>query len=297
MYLAIPALLVNWWFVSQDERPAEAFGGGRVLELHGPDVNVRQFGAGPSSGAIVLLHGYAGSAEWWAAVAPKLAEETGRKVIAIDMVGHGGSESPKESRAYGAVGQALAVRRALAALEVGDVVLLGHSMGGGVATLVAEQEPDLVDRVAVIDTMGAAGLVEDNIMKSATCWPVVGEALDRLRTVDAVTKPSLETGFADGFGVPPFAYTSLKTLTHRGLCKSNANLQLNKQQPIAERLADLGKPVLVVWGAQDKLTPMATNVAAYRAAGIQAEIIQGSGHSPQVEKPKKLVKLLAEFVR
>jgi 2-succinyl-6-hydroxy-2,4-cyclohexadiene-1-carboxylate synthase len=297
IYLGIPALLVNWWVVSRTVHPAEPFAGGRVVEVTGPDVNVREYGDGPNTGAIVLVHGYTGSIEWWEKVAEPLAEQTGRKVIALDMVGHGGSESPKESRAYGAIGQALAVRRALAALKADDVVLVGHSMGGGIATLVAESEPGLVERVAVIDTFGAPDLKDLGPLAASACWPVLGEAIDRLRAIDLATKSSLQRGFAPDFPIPDFAYTSLKRMTQRGFCKSEpALVHLNAQRPIARRLADLGKPVLVLWGSRDELTPTAANVAAYRDAGIRPEVIQRSGHSPQVERPKAILKLLSEFV-
>jgi pimeloyl-ACP methyl ester carboxylesterase len=300
LYLSVPALLLNWWVVSRTERAAEPFAGGKVIELVGPDLNVRQYRAadrpeGPT-GAIVLLHGYAGSIQWWDDVAQRLADRTHREVVAIDLVGHGGSESPRDSRAYGAVGQALAVRRAMAALHVDDAVLVGHSMGGQVATLVAEQEPDRVERVAVIDTFGAAGLYDLGPLQNAACWPVIGAAIDRLRAFDVVTKSSLERAFADGFAVPDFAYDSVKRMTQRGTCQSNAGDQMNRQRPTAQRLASLGKPVLVIWGARDVLTPMAANAAAYRDAGINPTVIQAAGHSGQVETPGKVVKILTEFL-
>ena len=300
IYLSVPALLINWWVVSRTEHAAEPFAGGRVIELIGPDLNVREYKAADrpddATGDIVLLHGYAASIQWWDGVAQRLADRTHRTVVAIDLVGHGGSESPRESRAYGAVGQALAVRRAMAALHVDDAVLVGASMGGQVATLVAEQESDRVERVAVIDTFGAPGLYDLGPLKNAACWPIVGAAVDRLRAFDVVTKPSLQRAFADGFAVPDFAYASVKRLTQRGTCQSNAGDQMNRQRPTAQRLATLGKPVLVVWGARDVLTPMAANAAAYRDAGINPTVIQAAGHSGQVETPGKVVKILTEFI-
>ena len=122
VFIVVPALLINAWVVSRQTREAATFGGGRVVSITGPDLNVREYGAGSGTGAIVLLHGYASSIEWWADVAEKLAAETKRKVIAIDLVGHGGSESPLDSDAYGAEGQALAVARALAVSTSGKVM-------------------------------------------------------------------------------------------------------------------------------------------------------------------------------
>jgi len=297
VFIVLPALLVNAWVVSRDTREAATFGGGRVVSITGPDLNVREYGAASGAGAIVLLHGYASSIEWWADVAPKLAEETGRKVVAVDLVGHGGSESPLDSDAYGAQGQALAVARALATLKVTDVVLVGHSMGGHIATAVAQREPDLVDRVVVIDTFGAPGLRDLGPLKDATCWPVLGAALDRLRSIDAVTKSSLQAGFAADFEVPAFAYRSLKQMTHRGVCDATAGDEMNAKRPVALQLAQLGKPVKVIWGGRDTLTPTAANVAAFENAGLTPEIVARAGHSSQVEAPDDVVRIVAGFVK
>lgn len=302
VFVVIPALLINAWFVSRQVKPATSFGGGHVVSIPGPDVNVREYGSGSGSagsnrGAIVLLHGYASSIEWWGKVAPKLADETGRKVIAIDLIGHGGSESPRDSDAYGALGQALAVTRTLAALKADDVVLVGHSMGGHIATYVAEREPSLVAKVAVIDTFGAPGLRDLGPLKAITCAPIIGDATDRLRPFDAATKSSLAPAFAEGYPIPEFAYRSLRAMVHRGVCESTAGDELNAQRPEAERLAQLGKPVKVIWGSQDTLTPTAANVAAYRNAGLTPVIVDGAGHSSQVEKPDDVVKILVAFIK
>lgn len=297
VFIVIPAILINAWVVSRQEREASTFGGGRVVTVAGPDLNVREYGSGPSKGAIVLLHGFAGSLEWWGDVAPKLAEKTGRKVIAIDLVGHGGSESPRDSDAYGARGQALAVTRVLAKLKASDVVLVGHSMGGHIATYVAEREPDLVAKVAVIDTFGAPGLRDLGPLKAATCAPIIGPAIDRFRVFDAITRSSLQPAFAPDFQVPTLAFRSLKQLQYRAVCESTAGDELNAKRPVAAQLAQLGKPVKVLWGSEDALTPTAANVAAYRKAGLKPVIVKGAGHSGLVEKPDAVVRILTDFVK
>lgn len=148
------ALLVNAAISDHTARIAESFAGGRVLELAGPDLNVREYGSGGDS-AVVLLHGYTASIQWWEEVAPALAQAN--RVIVIDLVGHEGSESPNEAEPYGAVGQATAVHQALDALGVRHAVLIGHSMGGMVATALAESAPALVDRVVVADSPADQG--------------------------------------------------------------------------------------------------------------------------------------------
>ncbi|RWA15421.1 hypothetical protein MBRU_10250 [Mycolicibacterium brumae DSM 44177] len=293
--LLLPGLAVNAVLVGRAERAAEPFGGGEVLALDGPDLNIRSYGGeGPP---IVLLHGYASSIQWWEPVADRLAVATGRRVIAIDLVGHGGSEAPRDAADYGADGQAAAVIEALGALGVEHVALVGHSMGGGVATAVAESAPELVDKVVVVDTYGDAGLKSMPALGEAVCWPLLGPALDRFRAIDAVDKSSLQTGFAPDYPVPEFAYRSLQRLTHTGVCDSTVIDDLNATRPVAERLAGLGRPVLVLWGEHDVLTPTEPNVRRYADAGLAPTVIAGSGHSPMVEKPDEFLAAVTPFLR
>lgn len=291
--VVVLALVVNAFVVDRMQRSAEPFAGGRVVALDGPDLNVREYGP-PGDRAVVLLHGYSASIEWWEKVAPVLAG-TGQRVIAIDLVGHGGSEAPRDADQYGATGQAAAVHRALVPLGVRRAVLLGHSMGGAVATAVAERYPDVVERVAVSDTPANRGLAAMPGLGDLACWPIVGPAVDRLRGVDAITESSLQTGFAADYPVPELAHRSLEQLTHTGVCDSDAGEELNREQAVAERLAGLDKPVLVVWGERDVLTPTATNVERYRSAGLTPTVIAGSGHSPIVETPDAFVAAVSDF--
>ncbi|OBB13731.1 alpha/beta hydrolase [Mycolicibacterium setense] len=289
LVLAVLALLVNELMVTKGHRPAEPFAGGHVLELDGPDLNVREYGP-PGDRALVLLHGYSASIEWWERVAPQLARD--QRVVAIDLVGHGGSEAPSDGAAYGSAEQAKAVRNALVQLGVRDAVLIGHSMGGAVSAELARQYPDLVERVVVSDTPGADDLVTMPLLGKMVCWPVIGPALDRFRTVDAITESSLQTGFAADYPVPAYAHRSLERLTYAGVCDSTEG-----PHPVVETLAALHKPVLVLWGEQDVLTPTAPNVERYTAAGFPPVIIEGSGHTPMVEQPDQFLAAVTPFVR
>jgi pimeloyl-ACP methyl ester carboxylesterase len=291
--VVILALLVNAFLVDQSERSAEAFAGGRVLELDGPDLNVREYGRLSGDRAVVLLHGYSASIEWWEKVAPALAD-SGQRVVAIDLVGHGGSEAPRDVKSYGVAGQATAVRGALGALGVRRAVLVGHSMGGHVAIAVAESDPDLVERIVVSDTPADQGLTDMPVLGSVGCWPMIGPAIDRFRGIDALTDSSLQTGFASEYRVPQLAHRSLEQLTHQGVCYSGTD---DNERAVADRLAAIGKPVLVVGGERDVLTPTASNVERYGAAGLDPRVIAVSGHSPMVETPGAFVAAIADFIR
>lgn len=289
LLLGVVALLLNELVATKEHRRAEPFAGGHVLELHGPDLNVREYGP-PGDRAVVLLHGYSASIEWWDQVAAPLARD--QRVIAIDLVGHGGSEAPGGGAAYASAAQAAAVREALEALGVRHAVLVGHSMGGTVSAELARQDPELVDKVVVSDTPGADDLVSMPLLGRMVCWPVIGPALDLFRGVDAISEGSLQTGFAASYHVPDFAHRSLERLTYAGLCGSTEGTH-----PTAETLAALHKPVLVLWGDEDVLTPTAPNVERYTAAGLPPVVIKGSGHTPMVEQPDQFLAAVTAFIK
>lgn len=288
--VVVAALVVNAYLVSNATHPAQAFDGGRILELDGPDLNVKEFGP-PGDRAVVLLHGYSASVEWWNRVAAALPIQ---RVVAIDLVGHGGSEAPSDAESYSITRQASTVRRALDALGVRHAVLVGHSMGGLVALALAEQDTEHVERVVISDTPAAMNLAETPALAGVACAPIIGQAIDRLRPVDVITDSSLQTGFADGFEVPPLAHRSLERLTHPGLCHARGQ---DGEPAAVDRIAGLKQPVLVVWGARDVLTPTAANVERYRQAGLTPVVIPGSGHSPMVEAPGEFVNAITEFIQ
>ncbi|MGZ8815322.1 MAG: hypothetical protein ACXWZI_15375 [Mycobacterium sp.] len=81
-------------------------------------------------------------------------------------------------------------------------------MGGFVALVLAEQDPERVERVMISDTSAEMNLAEMPALAGLACAPIIGDAIDRLRSVDAVSDSSLQTGFADDYAVPPLAHRS-----------------------------------------------------------------------------------------
>jgi len=95
---------------------------------------------------LVLLHGLFGSARNWGAVQKALAAEY--RVVALDLRNHGASA---HAPGMGYAAQAEDVAETLAALGIGNAALLGHSMGGKVAMMLALTRPSLVERLIVAD--------------------------------------------------------------------------------------------------------------------------------------------------
>ncbi|UOX85604.1 alpha/beta hydrolase [Amycolatopsis sp. FBCC-B4732] len=113
-------------------------------EVNGGRVAYRMLG--PRSGPpVVLLHGLASSAVTWQSFAAALAT-AGRWVIAPDLRGHGLSAN-RDSYAFDEF--RLDVEALLAELDVGQADLVGHSLGGRFATMIAQCRPALVRRLVL----------------------------------------------------------------------------------------------------------------------------------------------------
>ena len=106
-------------------------------------LNVMEAGQGPP---LVLLHGLFGSARNWGAVQKALASDY--RVVALDLRNHGASP---HAPAMDYAAQAADIAETLAALGVERAVVLGHSMGGKAAMMLALTRPELVERLIIAD--------------------------------------------------------------------------------------------------------------------------------------------------
>ncbi|MBC7431126.1 MAG: alpha/beta fold hydrolase [Rubritepida sp.] len=106
-------------------------------------LNLVESGTGPP---LVLLHGLMGAAQNWGGIARRLART--HRVLAIDARNHGASP---HATGMGYATLAQDVAETLAALGVERAAVLGHSMGGKIAMMLALTRPDLVDRLVVAD--------------------------------------------------------------------------------------------------------------------------------------------------
>jgi pimeloyl-ACP methyl ester carboxylesterase len=191
--LIAAALAANTLVVDSRTRPATARSGGRIVETPVVAANVAEAGAGP---AIVMIHGFGAAIDWWDEIAPALA--TDHRVIRIDLIGHGGTAAPASG--YTIPRQAELVAAVLDRLGVDRVTVIGHSMGGEVATALAERNPARIAAMILIDSPPTAGTTF-TIMTDAAMTPVIGEALSHFETDEAIRR-GLAQGFAPGFPVP-----------------------------------------------------------------------------------------------
>ncbi|GAA4912623.1 alpha/beta fold hydrolase [Streptomonospora salina] len=270
--------------VSSGESHAQATKQSTLL-LDGGEIHVYQNGP-RTAPALLLIHGTAASARSWDPMVPLLTGS--HHVIRIDLLGSGRSARP-DSASYTVPDQAGRAGAALERLGVEHAVVVGHSSGGAVATALTEQRPDLVTALALINT----GPEMDAYIEEAAAgidpkqWPNLTD--DQLRQ-------AVGSAFASGFEIPR---TFLEQVRDMDLSVFAATSQAVRayldERSLPERLALLGKPLLVLFGEEDRRWRPAS-ADDYRAVpGAAVTMLPDLGHSPNVEDPPRTAAPLLAF--
>ena len=245
---------------------------------------------------VVMLHGFTGSKENWYPLAAALQ---GRyRLLIPDLPGWGESER-KPGTVYGFTQQAANVDAFIRALSPGKpVVLLGHSMGGGIAALAAARYPQDIAKVGLLDAAGvrfkdnAFGLdvlagknpfgVEDDASlqryidivfhdakaKPWLPWPA-STALIRKRRADA----AFEQGVLDRIG-------------------RSAESLLPGDEAVRIR-----QPALLLWCRQDAvIDPSAMGLYAQRIPQARTVLLDGCGHMSLMERPREVADAVVKLI-
>lgn len=290
----IVLLALNAVSTDRETKPAETtVAGGRLLDLTGGTLQIVDRGP-RNAEPIVLIHCFTCAIDWWDEMMPLL--ERRHRVVAMDLLGHGGSEKPTSG--YSIENQADLVAEALDRLGVRNADVVGHSLGGSVAVALAEQSPQLVETLTIIDEPSTPDQGDLGLGATLTLTPLVGEGLWRVKP-DFSVRDGLEVAFAPGFDVPDAFVEDVKRMTYSAYDGSaGAFDDYLDAHSLAERARETQRPLLVIMGAEEQIIDDPRGVLdAYRQAvpGARTALIEGVGHSPNVEAPEKTASLVLRF--
>ena len=264
----------------------------RALELEGN---------GPP---LVLLHGFADSADTWRLVLDRLGRRE-QRALALDLPGFA-TAAPLD-RGRGVLEQLDAFTAAAIEYAAGDrrerVVVGGNSLGGALALRAGERaDPPLRGVVPIapagLDMPRWFQLIERDplvrfVLRSPLPLPevavraVVGEAYRQL----AFARPRAATGRVVA------SFTSHFRDRHAVARYLDVGRRVLPELDEPFRLAEVRVPVLLIWGERDR---MVSHRGAQRVVDALPrttyELLEGVGHCPQVEAPDRVVALLADFL-
>jgi pimeloyl-ACP methyl ester carboxylesterase len=294
-------IAVNTIVVDQETKGASVtVDGGRILELPGGgELQVTDTGPtreGARGAPIVLLHCFGCSMRWWDRMMPAL--ERDHRVIRFDLLGFGGSEKP--GGGYSMQDQARLVAVALGRLNAQGAVVVGHSLGFDVATALAKESSELVDRLVNIDEQTEPGFGDLPFLAKLGFVPVVGETIWRV-IPDFAIRDGYDTAFAPDYDVGDFGdviVEDFRAMTYTSYDTSPSELEdYENARPLDQRVQEVAIPLLVIFGAEDQLydDPAEAANAYGDVQGARIELIQGAGHSPNVERPGQTARFILDF--
>jgi pimeloyl-ACP methyl ester carboxylesterase len=265
----------------------------RALELEGE---------GPP---LVLLHGFADSADTWRGALDLLGRR-GRRALALDLPGYGTADPLARDapvlEQYRAFARA-AVEHASAEAGGADVVLAGNSLGGAIA-LRAGAEADL-PLAAVVPVAPAGldmprwfGIIErDPFVRALVAAPV---PLPELLVRTVVGEAYRALAFARPRGAAAEVVASFTA--HHRTREAVAAVLANGRRLLPELhgsipLAEVRVPVLLIWGDRDRMvTHQGSRLVLEALPSTTYVELDGVGHCPQVEAPERFVTALEDFL-
>lgn len=236
---------------------------------------------------VVFLHGFGGAAAQWRGLQTKVSFMT--PTLAFDLPGHGGS---LDFPGFGP--PKVAAKAVIAELEtraLDSVHIVGHSMGGAVASLIALIAPE---KVASLTLLASGGYGSEFNHPLLMRW-ASARSRDELRDV-------LPSFFADSFEVPEkmidFQYTirqqpgAVDALLKIGSAMSSDGRQ--GMLPVDDVLSG-SYSISVIWGREDKVLPV--QQAEALADRVDLHVLDGVGHSPAEEATELVSSVILNQLR
>jgi 2-hydroxy-6-oxonona-2,4-dienedioate hydrolase len=242
---------------------------------------------------LICLHGVGSRADRFIPVIPGLVA-AGFHVYAIDFPGHGFADKT-EGIDYRPRGFADFIAAVLDELGLADVVIAGTSLGGQVAARIACDRPELVTAVVLIGTMGIAELPEDNKVAPENVANGSEEAI-RAKFAFLVSDPAMVTDawVREESMINSSAGAARALASAAALLNSEAN---DDRQDERLRIERPDMPVLIVWGENDRWTPLSMGEQSHELLpGSHFVVMPGCGHAPYFEDPASFVEIVSEFV-
>jgi abhydrolase domain-containing protein 6 len=245
---------------------------------------------------VVMLHGFTGSKENWYPVAKRL--EGRYRLLIPDLPGWGQSQR-RRGADYGYIAEAERVAAFVRTISPGKpVVLLGHSMGGGIAPLVAARHPDLVSHVGLLAAAGVR--FRDNqfgkdVLAGENPFGVqdpesLRHYVDILFQADAA-KPWI-----------PWPVSEIVIARRRADARFEQSV-LDRIGRSSERFAPgvaarkVSQPTLLLWCRQDQvIDPSAMELYAADMPQARKVLLEGCGHMSLVEQPDNVARAVVELI-
>lgn len=232
-----------------------------------------------NSPPVILVHGAGGSHLSWPA---EIRRMPGQRILAMDLPGHGRSSGlgRKTIPEY-----AKNILEMMDELGVYKALLVGHSMGGGIALKLALDHPERVLGLGLVATsarLRVSQAILDGLAHQSTSMPAIEAIID----------------WSFGSQVEePIKKLAVRLLAETRPAVLRNDLVACNNFDVIERLPEIDKPTLIICGTEDRMTPLRySELMAGQIRGAALQTIDQAGHMVMLEQPRRIAILLNVFI-
>ncbi|MCH7800070.1 MAG: alpha/beta fold hydrolase [Chloroflexi bacterium] len=270
-------------------------GESRYIEIDG--INTHYVVAGEGR-PVLLIHGLGASMVVWRENIAALAERF--RVYAIDLPGHGDTDKPDIE--YDAESNVEFLRGFVESLGVGQIAMVGNSLGGALALMTALAHPEIVSKLALVSS-GSLGR-EVSIWLRLPSLPIVGKLMT-MGPIDSTGFMLRKALFDKSLATPELITELRRTNSLPGAREAVSKIIRNfislwgvrRRYVRARDLGRLEMPLLIIWGAEDRMIPPKHAYRAARAnSRVDLHVFSSCGHMPQLERATEFNGIALEFL-
>ncbi len=255
---------------------------------------------GTDGSPVVLLHGFGGSSFSWRYWIPALAAN--HQVWAVDLKAHGSAPAPEDDF-YTPHDHAELIYRLIIQQDLRNVTLFGHSMGGGIALLVALRllERGRLERLVLV--AGAAYAQRLPPFVKMACQGRLAAVFFTLMPKRVLIRWILRTIVYDpsaisGAQVEAYAEPLRSAAHRRGLINTARDIIPPDLEQLSARFVEIDVPTLLMWGRHDRVVPLSIGERLLEELpNSTLEVMEECGHLPPEEVPKDSLKIVESFLR
>jgi pimeloyl-ACP methyl ester carboxylesterase len=251
---------------------------------------------------LLFLHGFGANSYTWSKVSQTLAQDY--KTIFLDLKGHGASPKP-EDRAYSLYDQAELVSSFIMDHGLEDVTLIGHSVGGGIALLVAlklaSKSPNPISSLILIGSVAYSQPLPGFIKVLRT--PVLAQLSvclvpNRLQALHVLKLAYHDTSKITEETIEAYSAPLSLPGAHRALIETAKQIIPRDIEEISSQYATIGLPALLVWGKHDRIVSLEVGERLQRSIpNSDLVVIDDVGHVPQEEAPAATLQAMQKFLQ
>jgi pimeloyl-ACP methyl ester carboxylesterase len=275
-------------------KPARELYAGPFVQVGRTLVAYRRWG---SRGSPIVLLGGAAEPTWvWHAVAPRLAS-AGHRVFAVDLPPFGYTQRNVEPSMHGWLSLLEGFERRLGIVRP---LLVGHSLGAGVAAGEALRRPRTVAGIVLLDGDAVPFGGGHSWLSYLLADPWYDAAYRVLTSSDWLVRRALRNAW--GPNPPTFRHATLAQF-ERPFRVSGTAGELRKLVSRGlpglslDDLAKIRVPRAVIWGAHDDVDSVSSGRASARALGVRLSLVPGAGHLALLSSPARVARLILRAAR